>query len=218
MKEYLEELFLFENCDFEKTDREFEIISRASVLPFRENEIILSYNEGERGIYVVIEGFVTVASDKKCNTVLRRLEPGDTFGAASVFSLDNLYKTSVVSQTDSRLLLLKRDLCEELVCKNSQCAKNLIKFLSGRVAFLNRKISAFSAGNAEEKIAIWILSLPLDGDGMKTVANYSEAASSLCLGRASLYRALDSLEEKGIIRREGKKITILNEEKLTSLF
>ncbi len=218
MKNYLKNLFLFQNCSFDDIDRELEVTERAVQLTFDENEIILSYDKGERGIYVIIEGTAEVISAKKHGVVLRRMESGDTFGAASVFSVDNLYMTSVKAQAKCKLILLKCELCEELVLKNGFIAENLIRFLSGRVAFLNRKISAFSAGNAEEKTAIWILSLPTNKNGYKTVSNYTQAAQSLCLGRASLYRALELFEDNDIIYREGRNIKVLDAEKLTSLF
>ena len=40
----------------------------------------------------------------------------------------------------------------------------------------------------------------------------------LNMGRASLYRSLDSMTENGILVREGKKITLLNVDALHNIF
>ena len=40
---------------------------------------------------------------------------------------------------------------------------------------------------------------------------YSRLANALNIGRASLYRALDSLEAEGRIRREGRRIFLIED-------
>lgn len=218
MKENLRKLFLFKNCDIDIIDSETGILKKVRKLTYSKNDIILDYDTVYRGIYTVYDGNAAVISAKSNGTVLRNLTRNDTFGAASVFSTDELYNTSVIALTDCSLLFIEREICEELVTNYPECAKNLIEFLSGRIAFLNRKITAFSAGNAEEKTAIWILSLPTSDDGSKVIESYSEGARSLCLGRASLYRALDALEDKGYIKRNSKSITVIDEKALSALF
>lgn len=218
MKEILKGLFLFKNCDFDAVDSEMKLCEKVKELTFSAGEIILSNKTPYRGIFTVVSGSAAVTSGNPRSAVLRSLHRCDTFGAASVFCDDNLYKTSVTALSECKLLLIDRQTCETLVCHYPACANNLIGFLSGRIAFLNRKITAFTAGTAEEKTAIWILSLPVSENGERVVKSYSEAASSLCLGRASLYRALDVLEAKGLIKRNAKIITVTNEPALTALF
>ncbi len=45
---------------------------------------------------------------------------------------------------------------------------------------------------------------------MEVAGGYSQLARALNLGRASLYRALETLEAEGRIRREGKRILLLS--------
>ena len=48
-------------------------------------------------------------------------------------------------------------------------------------------------------------------NGVCYVKNYTKLSESLCVSRATLYRALDVLEEEQKIRRNGKEITLLEE-------
>ena len=48
-------------------------------------------------------------------------------------------------------------------------------------------------------------------DGIVQIKSYTELAEALCLSRATLYRALDSLYADGKILREGKKIILLED-------
>ena len=48
-------------------------------------------------------------------------------------------------------------------------------------------------------------------DGVYLVNSYTELSEMLCLSRATMYRALDSLCVEGKIARDGKKIILLEE-------
>ena len=89
-------------------------------------------------------------------------------------------------------------------------ALNIIKFQNDRIAFLNKKIETFSAGSVEEKLACYILSEYKKYGNCELPLNRMKTADKLGVGRASLYRALDSLVESGIIELETKKIYIID--------
>lgn len=87
--------------------------------------------------------------------------------------------------------------------------EHYISFLTGRIRFLNQKIGYLTAGSAEFKLSHYLLSL---GEYQTVVLpiSMSALAEMLDLGRASLYRAFDTLTEDGFISKQGKTI-ILND-------
>ena len=81
-----------------------------------------------------------------------------------------------------------------------------LDFLSGRIRFLNRKIGYLTAGSAERRLALYLASFQKQELVLKD--SISSLSELLDIGRASLYRAFDALEEQGLIRREGRSILV----------
>ena len=48
-------------------------------------------------------------------------------------------------------------------------------------------------------------------NGLYSVKSYTRLSESLCVSRATLYRALDALEKEHKIRRNGKEIQLMEE-------
>lgn len=160
-----------------------------------------------RCLGVVLEGKVQV---NKGMLIMSVLEQGELFGAAALFHQEEDYATTLTAQTRCSLLFLSQELVEELMARFPQVGRNYVAYLSGRIRFLAGKIDALTAGNAERKLAQYLLSQT--GDGLAE-AEYSSAglAKRLGVSRASLYRAYDALSARGFIRREGKRIRLLDE-------
>ena len=87
-------------------------------------------------------------------------------------------------------------------------ALSIIRFQNDRIAFLNKKIETFSASSVEERLATYILREHKKYGSTDLHLNRMKTADILGVGRASLYRALDSLAASGIISLDTKKICI----------
>ena len=94
----------------------------------------------------------------------------------------------------------------ELIESEPGAAIGFAAYLSARIRFLTRRIEALTAGDSASKLLSYLLER--EQDGKVDIQSCAELARRLDVGRASLYRALDSLETSGDIRREGKKIFI----------
>ena len=87
-------------------------------------------------------------------------------------------------------------------------AMNVITFLAGRVAFLNQKVATLGGTSVEEKcLAFFKEQYNKYGDCFPF--SVSAAARKINAGRASLYRALATLAEKGILLHEESNVQIL---------
>ena len=149
------------------------------------------------------------------NTLLNRYREGDCFGAASLFCNEE-YPTVIYAKTAGSALYISRAAAEFLIAECPQFAINYINFLSGKIHLLNRKIDSFTADNSLKKVSKYILS-NTGGNELSLNISLSRLALALDIGRASLYRSLDYLEQEGIITRVGRKITILNANKLKNV-
>ena len=88
--------------------------------------------------------------------------------------------------------------------------------MSKKVVYLNRKISTLVAGSAEKKLVAYLLEVEFDSVCSLNVS-MSSLADMLNVGRASLYRAIDDLENRGLIKKNGKMIIISDHEALSSI-
>ena len=90
---------------------------------------------------------------------------------------------------------------------DAKIALNYIRFLSGRIQFLNRKIDSFTAPDAEQALLSYLGQKP---QGRVEGISMVKLCEILNIGRTSLYRVMQQLEDSGKIKREGKTIWLLS--------
>lgn len=213
-------MFLFNGIDMNALEQDLHFIDFCSAHRYDAGEIIQSATAPLGGLAYIYRGSASVLSDAsdKC-VLLRNLSCGDVIGASTLYSESRGYTTVIAANKDCAVLCIPEDHVKRIIAANNIAAENYIRFLTERICFLNRKISAFTAGSAEAKLAVYLLSLPQNPDGTITLpCSLSELADMLNMGRASLYRSLDSMSTSGILVREGKKITLLNRDALQNTF
>ena len=140
--------------------------------------------------------------------LLNRLGESDIFGAATVFFSEREAVSTVFAKTKCRILFIERSVLETVMKNDFAVASAYIAFLSEKICFLNRKISGFTAKSADSALAGYLLR-SADENGELAV-NMSRIASTLDIGRTTLYRAVDVLKAEGAIAYDGKKMQILD--------
>ena len=143
------------------------------------------------------------------------LLPGECFGAAAMFQDRDRYATVLTAEKSAEVLFLPEELIRWAMHRSFTITENYIRYLSNRIWFLNEKISSLTAGSADQRLARF-LAEHSDTDGTINTS-MTDLSRQLNIGRASLYRALDSLEEKGLIQRGAKSLTVTNPERLRQL-
>ena len=166
-----------------------------------------------RGLGIMLSGKACVfGKNREEEVLLNRLDEADVFGAATVFFSEREAVSTVTAKTKCRILFIERSLLERVMENDFAVASAYIAFLSERVYFLNRKIIGFTAKSADCALADYVLR-SADVNGFLTV-NMSRLASTLNIGRTTLYRVLEMLREEGLLAYDGKKMQILNRELL----
>lgn len=159
----------------------------------------------------VIQGECTVERTKNDGSAvpLNALRRGDSFGIMAVLSSSKEFPTRIVSKGKTKILFMTKTAVLGLIETIPAVSMNVIRFLSRKIEFLNQKIATFSSDSVEEKFATHILEQSRDMDE-PLVFNAKKSAEAINAGRASLYRAITSLTNAGIIKIENKKIYILD--------
>ncbi len=198
-----------------------EISEAISLLSPREIEypkgaVLASVGEKVCTLRFLLRGSALVYRDSEHRTLLSRLDIGDCFGAANLFSEASTYPTEIVSSTAVCCIETDEASLVSLFAKHPVSALNYISFLSEKIRFLNRRIGDFSCSSAEKKVARLLL-LSLNGSEAVTLGNLRQTAESMGLGRASLYRVLSDFERRGLLLKDGKQITVLNIKELKGI-
>lgn len=174
-------------------------------------EMLRSGNAPALGI--LLKGRAAILSaDEEKNLILREMTKGEIFDAASLFLKDPPPLSRIVAKTACTALFLDADAVRNLMTSSPAFLDAYLSFLADRVQFLNAKIRCYTAGSAERRLALFLA----DGDGETYTRTVSLSALSrvLDIGRASLYRALEKLEQDALILHNGRRITVISKTKL----
>lgn len=157
-----------------------------------------------RSLGVVLSGQLQVT---KGTLPVSRLEPGDLFGAAALYSDAPEFATTITARRASRCLLFPQQVVDGLLAEDGLVRENYLRYLTGRIRFLSARLQSLSQHGAEGKLARYLLT---NQRGQLLVCPATELAGRLGVSRASLYRAFQSLENAGLIVRRGQTIEIPN--------
>lgn len=201
---------LFQELDPDRTKELLEHKGSLSEIP--RGKPVLGYR-GKLGI--LLSGKLLVENGS--GTPLNHLEPGALFGVSTVFTEQKTHVTDIYAEEDSTLLLLTETELREIFTAEFTVNRNYLSFLTGRIRFLNWKIDLFTANTSEQKLLCWIRhqchpdhTVSEQGQLVVDVGSMSHLAELLGMGRASLYRAVDSLAEKGIVQKVSRKKWIIH--------
>ena len=203
-----EELLLLGRCPFFRGADE-ALLRRVLALPgvtaeaFSAGETVYQPHQFRRCLGFLLAGQVQVTNAALSVSVL---EAGELFGAAALYNDLPDYATTLTARTNCRILFLPQEDVDRLLGEESLLRRNYLRYLSGRIRFLSGRLGALAQTGAEGKLARYLLS-----SGEPSVhAPATDLAKRLGLSRASLYRAFESLETEGLIRREGKTVFVLD--------
>ena len=175
-------------------------------------EAIFSPSVKQKKAVVFLSGVAEVYSaDEGRSLLLRTFTRGNVVGVSNLFSTDD-FSSRVIAAKKCRVLELSPRKFGRIIESDKQAMYNYVAFLSGKIRYLNRKIVTLTAGSAERRLAYFLdTSIP---ESKSDTAEITVQMNSLCemlnIGRASLYRAADKLCEEGFIKREGKKIIVID--------
>ena len=181
----------------------FEGIKEKDITEMPE-EVFLSSSdtyEIKRGIVVVYEGKAEIF---KKEAFLKSVKAPELLGLATLFENEENYISTIVAKSDTKLLVLSENSINSLIMSNPEFSKRLILLLSEKLRYLNQRIDFYTSSSAEGKLRQYLVARA--GDKGYVEISMSRLSEILGIGRASLYRALLSLEEKGYAKKQGKKI------------
>lgn len=147
--------------------------------------------------------------------LMSRLLPGDAFGMAALLGGERPYPTEIIAESACRALFIPKEAMVEAMLCTPALSIRYIALLESRIGFLTRRLETLIPPDLRERVLQILADFakPPGAASPETVLPFSlsQLAEMLGTSRASLYRALSSLEAEGRLCREGRRFTICDE-------
>lgn len=217
LKRILANTSLFRMLDDQQLD---EITSATQPIRASTNTSVVSQGDAPKGVYLVVYGQVKIGFDRKDGSekTLCILGQNKCFGLGEML-LDRTHLAFVKTTTDSMLLHTSREKILDVAKTNFNFAQELMICVGRQLYTLTRDIESYSLQTAKQRLAGYLLrqSQYQGADCIELVASKTLIASRLSLTPETLSRLLHDFSSDGMISVTGRRIKILDYEKMGAL-
>lgn len=185
------------------------------------------FNEGDEasGFYLLVSGHIKMCrvSPDGREKVLHFVRPGETFAEAAFFG-DGTYPADARAVEAGEVLFLPKQGFMELMATKPQFALNLVVSLSLALRRFVRQIEELTFADVASRLASFLLKRAAEKSTSYNNITYlelgikkGELAAQLGTAGETISRTFRKLKEEGIIELDGRKVTILQMERLQQL-
>ncbi|MDR0840414.1 MAG: Crp/Fnr family transcriptional regulator [Christensenellaceae bacterium] len=180
---------------------------------YAPGETVVAAQEKTRALGVLLRGSAQVVKVVKGGHAIRMSElvPGNLLGAAMLFSDVSGAPTAISTRKGCAVQFFPEDTFAEMLRADFTLTRNYIAYLTQRIHFLTDRIESIGSPSATDKLLNHLAQCCLPQTGEVRLPRGMDAlADTLCISRATMYRALKELEQAGFIRRDGRSIYLTN--------
>lgn len=175
---------------------------------FVKGETIYSPKSFKKAVGYIVSGSAMAITDNQSGVVMKNFSAGMSFGVAALFGGEEMYVSEIIASEDTTVLFIDEDQFVKFFKDYPKTVINYINFLSDKIRYLNRKLKIVSCGSREDTLLKYLTENVNQNGEVTAPENMSMLAKMLGMGRASLYRCLDSLESQGKIQRNKNIIRV----------
>lgn len=195
--------------------------SSGRIRNFPRDTMIAQAGEEVLHLQIVLEGSVKGEMVDYAGKVIKieDIVPPRPLAPAFLFGSQNRYPVNITAGGDVQVLSIPREEFLVMLQNSKSVLVNFVDIVSNRGQFLSSKIKFLSFTTIKGKLAQYLLDLRSKSDSYKFLLPNSQAQLSELFGvaRPSIGRAMSELNHDGIIRTEGREVTILDIAKLSML-
>lgn len=214
---------LLRNCYLCKDldERELSALSEiGSHSQLDKGRILFLEGDEAAGFYVLLSGKVRIykASPDGKEYTLHMINPGQMFAEAAIFK-GGTFPANCAAIEDSVVTFFPKDRFVGLITKYPQISLKMISALSGFVRDFNKQVENLSLKEVSARLASYLLRMSEESgrNEFELEISKAELASSLGTISSTLSRNLKQLRDLGVIRVDGKKIAILDANRLKTI-
>ena len=183
---------------------------------YPKNSMVILEEEFGDIIFIILVGTVKITrvNDEGKEVILSLLGPGEVFGEMAILD-GEARSANALAQEDCELLAIQKSEFLNLLKRNFKISFALLGELAKRLRKSDQQIEALSLDDAEHRIGVSILNLAEEmgviRQGAVTVDNLpyqQDIANMAGTSRETVSRVMKMFEERGLIPKEGHKMTI----------
>ena len=210
---------LFRNITYEEYRRMltcFQAVQRS----YLAEELIYDFSAFRTDAIGIVErgsAALIRIDEEGVSTVLEEMGPGGVFGRDLAFAGSAGDSLEVVARTPCDILfidyphLFRR--CENACTHHSILVQNMLGLLSDKAQALSERVDVLSRRSIREKLLCYFRQQAgkSGGDAFTLPFSFSVLADYIATDRSAMMRELRHLKEQGVLRTDGRKITILKD-------
>jgi len=190
---------------------------------FRKYEagaMISQSGEPVNSLMIVIDGIVKGEMVDYAGRIIKIEDipaPG-ALASAFMFGKNNRFPVNVVSISKTELLIIEKPYFLKMMMANDKILINFLNMISNRSQFLSEKIKFLNFKTIRGKLAQYFLEIAgYQRTQIMLKRTQNDLADFFGVARPSIGRAIGEMESEGLIKAEGKMITILDIKKLSDI-
>ena len=209
----LKRIPLFKDCSEEELGALGGMLQKRE---FSKDGTILQRDEPGDALFVIVKGKVKVVlyGETGREIILSILQDGDFFGEMALVD-GSTRSASVVAQTSSQLLVLKRQDFINQVMQKPEIGLKVLTEMSSRLREADEKIGTLALYDVYGRLARLLIHLAEregeekeDGVLIAKRPTHQDLAAMIGTSRETVSRALSDFAKRGLIQMEGKQIFI----------
>lgn len=198
------------------------LASRAIEHRLARGQVLFVAGEEARGLYVIVEGAVRAFRESVDGReqIIHVERAGATIAEVPVFD-EGPYPSTVAAEEDSTVLFIDKRDVRRLCVDHPQIALTALKLLAGRLRKCAELVEALSLREVDQRLARHLLAETQrrgvrDGSRLwvELVLTNQQIAARIGTVREVVSRALNRLQQNGLISVEGRRVYIADEEVL----
>lgn len=193
---------------------------------FARRETVIAKGANSDSLAFLLEGSLQIVDfgEDGSEVGLHLVKPGDYFGELSL--IDNQPRSAtVVAVVPSTVGLLPRKAARQLFFGYPLIAERVMIRLAAVVRQLSHQRTLLSISNAQQRVYLQLLAMARTGPDAQNLENtvienlptQQQMAFNINTSRETVSRAIHSLQKRGILKKEGRVIIVLQPDLLRKL-
>src|SRR5215212_2405967 len=200
------------------------LAERAVERRYARDEVLFLAGEEARGLFVIIEGAVRAFRESLDGReqVIHVERAGATVAELPVFD-DGPYPSTVAAEEETTVLFIDKRDVRRLSLEHPEIALAALKVLAGRLRRCAELVETLSLREVGQRLARFLLAEgrahgERTGEGLRVELTNTNQQIAARVGsvREVVSRALTRLQHDGLVRLEGRRLTIPDEKALAS--
>lgn len=193
-----------------------QLLSNSSELRFRKNETIIKQGFSASHILYLEKGMAKLSVENQHRSSVFKIIADDTFIGLMCSFVKKSFDFSAVAIQDCSVRLIDRGVFEDIIRTNGEFAVHVVQLMSLMTNKIVHDLIHISHKNADGAICTILMELSkvFKSNTFQMPFSRIELAHTVGYSKESVIGCLSSLQKEGIIAVSGKKISLLDAQRL----